>query len=337
MNIYVSFIIPVYNRPEEIKELLESFLVQDVSQEYEIVIVEDGSNETSERIVDTYKNKLQISYYFKPNTGPGDSRNFGMQKAKGNFFVLLDSDCILPPNYIHALKETLSKKTIDCFGGPDAAHESFSDLQKAINYTMTSYVTTGGIRGKNKAVHKFEPRSFNMGLSKNAFEATGGFGKIHPGEDPDLSLRLRKAGFETHFIKEVFVYHKRRISWSSFYTQVRKFGLVRPILSSWHPESAKITFWFPSIFVLFFFFSFVCLFFGYWQFMSLLGFYFLLIFIDSSKTNKNLKIGFLSIKAVCYQFFGYGIAFLVSSFYIRVLKQDPQKRFPKLFFNIVVR
>ncbi|OIP51700.1 MAG: glycosyl transferase family 2 [Flavobacteriaceae bacterium CG2_30_34_30] len=333
MNLYVSFIIPVYNRPEEIKELLESFFMQDKHPEYEIVIVEDGSSETCEEIVNSYKSKLPISYYFKPNSGPGDSRNFGMKKAKGNFFILLDSDCILPPNYIFALNKALTKKKIDCFGGPDAAHESFSDVQKAINYTMTSYLTTGGIRGKNKAVHKFEPRSFNMGLSKNAFEATGGFGKIHPGEDPDLSLRLRKEGFETHFIKEVFVYHKRRINWNSFYQQVKKFGLVRPILSSWHPESAKISFWFPSFFVLFFFFSFVCLFFGYWQLILLFGFYFMLIFIDSSKTNKNLKIGFLSIKAVCIQFFGYGLAFLVSTFFIRVLKQDPKKRFPKLFFD----
>ncbi|PKP24141.1 MAG: glycosyl transferase family 2 [Bacteroidetes bacterium HGW-Bacteroidetes-2] len=333
MNLYVSFIVPVYNRPEEIHELLESFVMQNEPSKYEIVIVEDGSNETSEKIVDSFKNKLQISYYFKPNTGPGDSRNFGMNKAKGNFFILLDSDCILPPNYVCALNEALSIKQIECFGGPDAAHNNFSDLQKAINYTMTSYLTTGGIRGKNNAVHKFEPRSFNMGLSKKAFEATGGFGKIHPGEDPDLSLRLRKAGFESHFIKEVFVYHKRRISWSSFYKQVKKFGLVRPILSSWHPESAKITFWFPSFFVLFFFFSIFCLFFGFWQFILILGVYFLLIFIDSSRANNNIKIGLLSVKAICFQFLGYGLAFLKSTFFIRFLKQDPKRKFPELFFD----
>jgi len=333
MNWKISFIIPVYNRPEEIKELLESIVQMNFKDSFEIVLVEDGSTQTSEVIVDSFKNKLNIAYFFKTNSGPGDSRNYGMHRATGDFFVILDSDCILPPGYLKAVTSALSKRPMDCFGGPDAAHESFSDLQKAINYSMTSYLTTGGIRGKNRAVQKFEPRSFNMGLSKTAFQATGGFGKIHPGEDPDLSLRLRKAGFKTHFLKDAFVYHKRRISWKSFYQQVKKFGLVRPILTLWHPESAKITFWFPSLFVLYIIVGLICLVFGYWQIAASVVFYLLLIFIDSFLSSKSIWVALLSVKAVCVQFFGYGLAFLKSTFFIRLLKQDPEKKFPNLFFD----
>lgn len=201
MQLYFSFIIPVYNRPNEIDELLESFSKLEYAKKYEIVIVEDGSSESSEEIVTKYHSQLNISYYFKNNSGPGDSRNYGMQKANGNYFIILDSDCILPKHYLNAVEKSLKNNPVDCFGGPDAAHASFSNLQKAINFSMTSFITTGGIRGHKKSVDKFQPRSFNMGLSKKAFEATQGFGRIHPGEDPDLSIRLWNLGFETAFLK----------------------------------------------------------------------------------------------------------------------------------------
>jgi glycosyltransferase involved in cell wall biosynthesis len=220
------------------------------SKPFEIVIIEDGSNFTSEHVVSKFQKKLNISYFKKQNTGPGDSRNYGMQKAKGNYFLILDSDCILPDNYLKKVDESIIKNFIHCFGGPDAAHDSFSDIQKAINYVMTSFFTTGGIRGGKKSVGKFQPRSFNMGLSKEAFIETQGFGKIHPGEDPDLTIRLWKKGYETRLIKEAYVFHKRRISWVKFYDQVKKFGKCRPILNTWHPETKKITYWFPTLFVI---------------------------------------------------------------------------------------
>ncbi|MCK5906773.1 MAG: glycosyltransferase family 2 protein, partial [Flavobacteriales bacterium] len=182
-----SFIIPVFNRPNEIRELLESFNEVEFDRDYEIVIVEDGSTEKSDAIIEEYGKDLNISYYFKPNSGPGDSRNYGMERAKGNYFIVLDSDVILPPNYLLEVDKFLNTKFVHAFGGPDDAHASFSDLQKAINFAMTSFLTTGGIRGGKKQVGKFQPRSFNMGISKDAFEATGGYGKIHPGEDPDLT------------------------------------------------------------------------------------------------------------------------------------------------------
>lgn len=332
MNKY-SFIIPVFNRPQEIRELLESMLLLDFQQRFEVVIVEDGSTETAEKVVSEFADKLTISYYFKNNSGPGDSRNYGMARAKSDYFIILDSDCLLPPGYLSSVDDFLMKNFYHCFGGADAAHSSFSPLQKAINYVMTSLLTTGGLRGNEKGIQKFEPRSFNMGISKEAFEATDGFGKIHPGEDPDLSQRILKAGYQTVFVPDAFVYHKRRISWSKFYLQVKKFGMVRPILNRWHPSSSKITFWFPSLFVIFVVLSvFIGIFYKGVFLIPLLA-YILAIFLDSSVKNKNVYIGLLSIPAMFIQFFGYGLAFMRSYFFVSVLNKDPQKQFPFLFFK----
>ncbi len=256
-----------------------------------------------------------------------------MRKAKGNYYIILDSDCLLPPHYLTTVDSFLNNTYYHCFGGADAAHNTFTPLQKAINYVMTSFYTTGGIRGNEKSINNFEPRSFNMGISKEAFEKTGGYAKIHPGEDPDLSQRILKAGYKTTFLPNAFVYHKRRISWQKFYLQVKKFGLVRPILNSWHPSASKITFWFPTLFVFFVFLSLIFSFIITPFVLVPLLLYLLLIFVDSSFKNRSLYIGLLSIKAVFIQFFGYGIAFLKSSFFINFLKKDPEKQFPFLFFK----
>jgi len=333
MYLKYSFIIPVYNRPEEVKELLQSFLKMTFQGAFEIVIVEDGSSKTSEEVISLFSGSLDISYYKKENTGPGDSRNFGMQKARGNYFIILDSDVLLHPHYLDVVDAFLKKSYYDCYGGADAAHENFTDLQKAINYSMTSFLTTGGIRGKKKSITKFEPRSFNMGISKKAFESTGGFGKIHPGEDPDLSQRIIKAGFETICIPDALVFHKRRISWKKFYIQVKKFGMVRPILNVWHPNAAKLTFWFPTLFVLFTLLSILGSMIVHLLIIAPLVMYFMLVFLDSAIQNKSVKIAFKTIVAVLVQFFGYGFGFLKSTIYIHWLKKDPKKKFPYLFFE----
>ena len=333
MNVKYSFIVPVYNRPNEIKELLESFLVMQVSSTYEIVIVEDGSTISSEEVISEYASKLNILYLKKQNTGPGDSRNYGMQSANGSFFLILDSDVVMPPHYLLAVDAYLDQNQVDCFGGPDAAEENFSAIQKAINFTMTSFLTTGGIRGKEKSVKSYEPRSFNMGISKKAFETTKGFGKIHPGEDPDLSIRIKKAGYQTGFIKEAYVYHKRRIDWQKFYVQVNKFGKVRPILNAWHPETSSVVFWLPSLFSLGLVVSLALVFFQIFVGVTVYAFYLLLIFIGSSIENKSLLIGILSLRATLTQFLGYGFGFLKSTYYIRIRSKDPKKVFPELFFN----
>lgn len=332
MQLQFSFIIPVYNRPDEIRELLESFTALRTQTRYEIVIVEDGSNNTSKMVVDQFKERLNISYYYKENSGPGDSRNYGMAKAKGNYFIILDSDCILPENYLEEVVNSLEANYVDCFGGPDTAHESFTNLQKAINFSMTSFITTGGIRGHKKSVDTFQPRSFNMGISKEAFEKSGGFGTIHPGEDPDLSIRLWNLGFKTKLIPNAKVYHKRRISWSKFYKQVYKFGLVRPILNVWHPQTKKITYWFPMVFGLGFLTAGLLYFFGVLFFLQLYFLYFIVAFIAALATTKNIIVALLSIVAITIQFFGYGYGFFKSTLLVGVLKKDPKRVFPELFF-----
>ncbi len=332
-DFHFSFIIPVYNRPNEIAELLQSFSELEYYNNFEIVIIEDGSSDTSESVVDAYKNKLNIAYYYKPNSGPGDSRNYGMQKANGNYFIILDSDVILPKNYLQAVHAFLTTTYYDCFGGPDAAHHSFSNLQKAINFAMTSFITTGGIRGGKKQIENFQPRSFNMGLSKLAFETTSGFGDIHPGEDPDLSLRLQQLGYKTTLINSAFVYHKRRISWSKFFKQVQKFGMVRPILNKWHPKSNSITYWFPFCFsigliiaILLFIINFKWPLYFYFT-------YFTISFILALVQTKSIIVAFQSIIAIIIQFFGYGFGFLKVWFYVSVLQKNPKDIFPILFFK----
>lgn len=281
MSLSFSFIIPVYNRPNEIRELLESLLEQTYDKPFEVVIVEDGSTISSKEVVEPFFKILDINYLEKDNSGPGDSRNYGMQRASGNYFIVLDSDCILPPQYLKEAEKSLQEDFVHCFGGPDAAHESFTSIQKAINYAMTSIFSTGGIRGSESTINKFQPRSFNMGISKEIFDTVGGYGKIHPGEDPDLTIRIWNKGYETKLIPHAFVYHKRRIDWYKFFIQVNKFGMVRPILNKWHPGTAKITYWFPTMFCLGLIGAIVLLFSAiYWPIMAY-GIYLLLVFVDS--------------------------------------------------------
>ena len=312
-----SIIIPVYNRPNEIDELLESLTKQDFSHDFEVLIIEDGSTIKSDIIVEKYKLQLNIKYFFKENTGAGASRNFGMQNASGNYFIILDSDVLVPKQYLFEVSKALKQNFTDAFGGSDAAHASFTSLQKAINYSMTSVLTTGGIRGKKQAVGKFQPRSFNLGLSKIAFEKTQGFSNMKNGEDIDLTFRLWENGFETQLIENAFVYHKRRSTIKQFFKQTFGFGTARPILNKKYPKTAKPTYWFPSLFIIGFDISIVLAILGFNQLLYSYGFYFFLIFLDSLFQNKNGQVAFLSIITSCTQFLGYGLGFLKSQFYLR--------------------
>ena len=330
---FFSLIIPVFNRPQEIDELLSSLILQNYQKPFEVVIIEDGSSTSCEDVVERYKYNLDISYYYKSNSGPGDSRNFGMLKAKGDYFIIFDSDCIIPPDYLTEVEKELNLNYVDCFGGPDKALDSFSDVQKAINFAMTSFITTGGIRGGSEKIDKFQPRSFNMGISKKAFESSGGFGKIHPGEDPDLSIRLWQLDFETKLFPKAYVYHKRRIDWSKFYKQVNKFGKARPILNEWYPKYSKITFYFPTLFLLAFLLSIATAFFKNYILLVVFTTYIEILFIVALLQTKSLKIGLLSVLATLIQFYGYGIGFLKSLVLIQIFKVKPQKAFPELFFK----
>ncbi|MCD8422764.1 glycosyltransferase family 2 protein [Tenacibaculum finnmarkense] len=315
-----SIIVPVYNRPKEIEELLESLTKQDFQENlkdaFEVIIIEDGSEKSSEEIVKSYKNRLNIRYFYKENSGAGASRNFGMQRASGTYFIILDSDVILPTQYLSEVKKGLKQQYTDAFGGADAAHSSFTDLQKAINYSMTSVLTTGGIRGKKKGLGKFQPRSFNLGISKKAFIKTAGFSRMKAGEDIDLTFRLWENGFETQLIEKAFVYHKRRSTIKQFFKQTFAFGTARPILNAKYPESAKLTYWFPSVFIIGFLVSLLLLSFGYWQFFMCYVCYFTAIFIDAYRQNKNINIAAKSKLTTLVQFTGYGLGFLKSIFKI---------------------
>jgi glycosyltransferase involved in cell wall biosynthesis len=330
---HFSIIIPVYNRPDEMEELLNSLQRQDYGNTFEIVIIEDGSTVKSDEVIKKYANNLEISYFFKENTGPGDSRNYGMNKAKGDYFIIFDSDCIIPQHYLSVIDRALKMEIVDFFGGPDNALDSFSDVQKAINFSMTSFLTTGGVRGGTEKVNKFQPRSFNMGISRNAFLASGGFGNIHPGEDPDLTIRLWNLGFKSRLISEAYVYHKRRIDWDKFALQTLKFGKARPILNSWYPNYSKLTYFFPSVFVVGFYISLFMLLFVKDFLFKFYCIYLLLIFISSTIQNRNISVGFLSVMATWIQFKNYGFGFLISFIRISLLKQKPQEAFPELFFT----
>lgn len=331
MELKFSIIIPVYNRPDEIDELLESLTKQTYLENFEVITIEDGSDLSSEDRIKKYQDQLDIKYFYKENSGPGLSRNFGMQKATGNYFIILDSDCILPKQYLAEISKSLKDNFTDAFGGPDASHNSFSTIQKAINYAMTSVLTTGGIRGKKSTLNKFQPRSFNMGLSQIAFQKTKGFGSQHFGEDIDLTFRLWKNGFETQLIEKAFVYHKRRVNWKSFFKQTVNFGAARPILNKQHPDTAKITYWFPSVFSVGLLSAIVFLLIGIQFPITIFVIYFLAIFVDAFLQNKNLYVAIYSILATLIQFLGYGFGFLRSFIRLHILRKPITDTFPQMF------
>lgn len=312
MNPKYSVIVPVYNRPEEIKELLESLTLQ-VYRNFEVIIVEDGSTNPCRDIVDSYRDKLQLEYVVKQNSGPGPSRNVGYAMAKGDYRVVFDSDCIIPSEYFSVVDEALSNHSFDAWGGPDRAHQNFTLLQRAMAYTMSSILTTGGIRGSKKSVGKFQPRSFNMGISRNVYEKTGGFKLNRLAEDIEFSIRMKKSGFNVVLIAEAFVYHKRRTTLKQFYNQVSSFGKGRILVGKEHPGEVKLAHWFPTLFTVGLLSPIVLLPIHMPLAIAALACYaayFLAIFIDSLRLNKNVRVALLSIPAAFIQLTGYGLGFL---------------------------
>ena len=303
-----SFIIPVYNRPDEVDELLDSLKWQ-TNKDFEVIVVEDGSSIPCKEVVDGYAGHLDIHYYNKPNSGPGQTRNYGAERSRGEYLIILDSDCILPETYLSAVEAELQREKADAFGGPDRAHESFSDVQKAINYAMTSFFTTGGIRGGKKKMDKFYPRSFNMGVRATVYKALGGFSKMRFGEDIDFSIRIFKGGYACRLFPEAWVWHKRRTDLKKFFKQVHNSGIARINLYKKYPESLKVVHLLPAVFTLGVVFLLLCSFICGWS-LSLLLFFALVICIDSTLQNKSLKIGLLSIIASFIQLTGYGTGFL---------------------------
>ena len=303
-----SFIIPVYNRPDEVDELLDSLTRQTI-RDFEVVVVEDGSSVPCKEVVDKYADRLTIHYYNKANSGPGQTRNYGVERANGEYMLILDSDCILPEKYLEMVEADLQSQKADAFGGPDRAHESFTDVQKAINYAMTSFFTTGGIRGGKKKLDKFYPRSFNMGVRKDVYQALGGFSKMRFGEDIDFSIRIFKGGYQCRLFPEAWVWHKRRTDLKKFFKQVHNSGIARINLYKKYPESLKLVHVLPALFTLGVVFLLLASFLWGGS-LSLLLLFALIVFVDASSQNKSLKIGMLAIAASFIQLTGYGTGFL---------------------------
>lgn len=326
-----SFIIPVYNRPDEVDELLESLTRQTLT-DFEVIVVEDGSSIPCKEVTEKYANQLDVHYFCKANSGPGQTRNYGVEKATGEFMLILDSDCILPETYLEEVEKELQHMDADAFGGPDRAHESFTNVQKAINYAMTSFFTTGGIRGGKKKMDKFYPRSFNMGVRKSVYQALGGFSKMRFGEDIDFSIRIFKGGYQCRLFPDAWVWHKRRTDLKKFFKQVHNSGIARINLYKKYPESLKLVHLLPSLFTI----GVVCLLLASlicgWS-LSLLLLFSIVIFIDSSIQNKSMIIGSLSIAASFIQLTGYGTGFLIAWWKRCVCGKDEFAAFEHNFYK----
>jgi glycosyltransferase involved in cell wall biosynthesis len=328
----ISFIIPVYNRPGETGELLHSLSLQS-NLDFEVIIVEDGSTRTSESVVDQYRHLLQIKYFYKENSGPGPSRNFGCEKASGDYFIFLDSDCILPGEYFDTVLDALERSYTDAFGGPDRAHRDFTVFQKAVSFSMTSFFTTGGIRGGNESMEKFHPRSFNMGFSRKVFEVSGGFSNMRFGEDVDLSIRLLEKGFTSQLIREAFVYHKRRTNLRQFFKQVYNSGIARINLQLRHPGTLKPVHMAPALFCLgtISLFLLAILISPYFAVPVLL--YALLLFLGALWKTGSLRIALLAVVTSFTQLFAYGMGFLKAFWLRMILGRDEFSAFEHNFYK----
>ena len=339
-NLKLSIVIPLYNRPDEIDELLDS-LEKQTSNNFDVIVVEDGSDKPSKDIIENHSNKLDIKYFFKQNTGPGLTRNYGAERSDGDYIVFFDSDCIIPPDYIKIVTESLEKEYVDAYGGPDAALPTFTPVQKAISYAMTSILSTGGIRGASEKAGKFHPRSFNMGFSRKVFEATSGFSNMRFGEDIDMTLRILEQGFTTKLIKDAFVYHKRRTDFRKFFKQIFNSGCARINLKLRHKGSLKLIHTFPSLFLLGNIFCILAAVVSALIFKNIaaplicvspLVLFALMVFVDSVRQN-GFKVGLLSVIAVYVQLSAYGLGFLKAVWHGLIRKKGDTFGFVRNFYK----
>lgn len=359
-----SFIIPVYNRPDEVDELLAS-LCEQTLKDFEVIVVEDGSTIPCHDVVENYAGRLDVHYFQKPNSGPGQTRNYGVERAHGEYVLILDSDVVLPVDYLSAVETELTQHPCDAFGGPDRAHESFSPMQKAINYAMTSFFTTGGIRGGKKKMDKFYPRSFNMGVRTDVYQKLEGFSKMRFGEDIDFSTRIFENGYKAHLFPTAWVWHKRRTDLKKFFKQVHNSGIARINLTKRHPGTLKLVHLLPMVFTLGVGFLLLlvlvglllmasgalvcpstdcpvaaslnnCSFLG--EYLIFIGalplvLYSLIICVDSTLQNKSLGVGLRSIAAAFVQLTGYGSGFIRAWWQRCVLGRGEFEAFKKNFYK----
>ena len=330
-----SFIIPVFNRPNEVEELLQSLTQQTVdSSMFEVIVVEDGSQITCKEVCERFSEQLNLHYFYKENSGPGQSRNYGADKSCGEYYIVLDSDVVLPETYMQHILDEIKREPCDAFGGPDRAHHDFSPIQKAISYSMTSFFTTGGIRGGKKKLDKFYPRSYNMGIKSDVYKALNGFSKMRFGEDIDFSIRIFDNGYSCRLFPEAWVYHKRRTDFRKFFKQVYNSGIARINLYKKYPSSLKLVHLLPAVFTVgVFLLCLSALLLCSLVPLSLLLLYSILIFIDSATHYKSIKIGFLSVGAAFTQLMGYGLGFIEAWWKRCVRGLDEFQAFEKNFYK----
>ncbi len=323
---FFSIIIPLYNRPQEIDELLASLVHQEYTA-FEVLVIEDGSTQDAREIVLGYADRLDVRYYYKPNAGQGFARNYGFERAKGDYFVVFDSDCLIPSDYLTHVQAFLAHTPLGAYGGPDAAHESFTPVQKAISYAMTSPFTTGGIRGNKKHIGTFHPRSFNMGISRAVWEATGGFILTRLGEDIEFSIRVQASGFRIGLIPDAVVYHKRRTTFGQFYKQLHFFGRARINIYKHFPTELKLVHFFPAVFVLFLGALLLVAGLSVYQFwagpLACVGFLVLLgyaglLFFHACWRTRSVQVAALAVLAAMIQLVAYGLGF-IQDFWKRVV------------------
>ena len=338
-NMKYSFIIPVYNRPDEVDELLESLCTQTL-RNFEVVIVEDGSSIPCKEVVDRYASQLDIHYYAKPNSGPGQTRNYGVERATGDYVLILDSDVVLPQDYLKAVDDELQRQPSDAFGGPDRAHPSFTPTQKAINYAMTSFFTTGGIRGGKKKMDKFYPRSFNMGVRREVYNALEGFSKMRFGEDIDFSTRIFKGGYACRLFPDAWVWHKRRTDFHKFFKQVHNSGIARINLTKRHPGTLKLVHMLPAIFtagcVLLILLAIISFIVGCpytWIYLTPFALFAIIIFLDATRAEKSVNVGVRAVLAAFVQLTGYGSGFLRAVWERCILGRGEFEAFKKNFYK----
>ena len=305
---YFSVIVPVYNRRGEVRDLLES-LAKQTDDDFELLLVEDGSTERCDDIAAAYANQLRVQYFWKENEGRSIARNYGIERAQGSYFIFFDSDCVIPPHYFEVLKKALKEHPVDCFGGPDAASEDFNRTQKAISFSMTAFLTTGGIRGGKVQLEKFVPRSFNMGYSRRVWEAVGGFREMFS-EDIDMSTRIRKAGFSITLFREAYVYHKRRNTLRSFSRQTYVFGMSRITLKLLYPDSLKLVHTLPAVFVIGCLTLILLAIFWHWWAILPLALYVVLLWLSALASTRSLPIACLAILTSFIQLGSYGCGFI---------------------------
>lgn len=318
---YYSFIVPAFNRPDEIRELLESFTQLTLPTAgfdgFEVIIADGSPTVILAEIIGSFEKLVTIQHLHRPKLAISPSRNLGAEHAKGDYLIFLDSDVILPPQYLSVIHNALQQETIDSFGGPDASHTSFTNVQKAINFAMTSYLTTGGIRGGKKQIHQYNPRGFNMGIRKEVFQKVNGYSSFTCGEDIELSIRIVKAGYVVKLIPDAYVYHKRRSTFKSFFRQVYRFGAARINIYYRHRTELKLTHLFPSAFLLFLTLGWISILIHPWLFtayVSVVGVYYALIFLVATIQEKSLPVGILSLVASTCQLCGYGSGLLMNAF-----------------------